>query len=69
MAPEQVIDARSCTAAADVYSLGATWYACVAGRLPFDASDPAACLQQVLQGDVRPPSAFAPVPAAVEGLI
>ena len=70
MAPEQVGDARSCSSAADTYSLGATWYVCVTGRMLFDASDPTTAMQQALAGDIRPPLMYAPgLPAAVDALI
>ena len=70
MAPEQVCDARSSTAAADVYGLGATWYVAMTGRLPFDGNSPQAVMQQVLQGHVVPPTRLVPtLPAAVEALV
>ena len=70
MAPEQVVDARSCSHAADTYSLGATWYVCVTGRLLFDSADPTTAMQQALAGDIKRPSTFVPeLPAAVDALI
>uniref|UniRef100_A0A7S3C7U8 Protein kinase domain-containing protein n=1 Tax=Haptolina ericina TaxID=156174 RepID=A0A7S3C7U8_9EUKA len=70
MAPEQVLDARSCLGAADVYSLGATWYACLTGRLPFDAANPTAAMEQVLMGKLTPLSEYAPdMPAGVAALV
>jgi serine/threonine protein kinase len=53
MAPEQVQDARSASHAADVYGLGATWYAAVTGMLPFNGSSPAKVMQQVAARHAR----------------
>src|SRR5262249_19113216 len=47
MSPEQAIDAASVTKATDVYSLGATLYALVTGRPPFQATTVAETLDQV----------------------
>jgi serine/threonine protein kinase len=44
MAPEQFADAKSVGTASDVYSLGATLYSAVTGRLPFAAKTPFAIL-------------------------
>jgi serine/threonine protein kinase len=70
MAPEQVRDARSCTCAADVYGLGATWYAALTGRLPFDGCSPAEVMRQVLCGEIIPPSHYvASLPLAIEATL
>ena len=70
MAPEQVADARRADLRSDLYGLGATLYAAVTGRLPFDGASPAKVMQQVVEGDVRPPSAWrAELPRGVEALI
>lgn len=39
MSPEQTLDSRSVNQAADLYSLGATLYKLLAGRLPFPAEE------------------------------
>src|SRR5262249_33196970 len=60
MAPEQVRRASSVTAAADVYSLGATLYHRLAGRPPFAASSVPEVVAQVLDGDPLPVSRLQP---------
>lgn len=70
MAPECVADARRADARSDVYGLGATLYSAVTGRLPFDGASPAGVMSQVLQGEVRPPSAVVPgLPRGVEAVL
>jgi len=60
MAPEQVRDAKEAGPPADVFGLGATLYALVAGRPPFAGDELAAILSATLDGrwpplaDVRP---------------
>jgi serine/threonine protein kinase len=70
MAPEQVADAVRADLRSDLYGLGATVYACVTGRLPFDGASPARVMQQVVEGEVCPPSFWQPaLPKGVEALI
>mmetsp|Transcript_43454 Transcript_43454/g.98197 ORF Transcript_43454/g.98197 Transcript_43454/m.98197 type:complete len:254 (-) Transcript_43454:134-895(-) len=70
MAPEQIRDARTAGHPADMYGLGTTWYALLAGVLPFSGSTPHKVMQQVLRNEVQPVSVHAPsVPKAVEALL
>jgi Tol biopolymer transport system component len=54
MAPEQA-HRRPATPASDLWSLGATLYAAVEGRPPFDGDDVVAVLAALLTRDPRPP--------------
>jgi len=71
MPPEQAmgqkdgIDRRS-----DVYSLGATLYAMVAGRPPFEADSPMEILMKVIRDEAEPPRRWNPaVSPALETII
>lgn len=65
MAPEQFADAKNVGPAADVYSLAATLYSAVTGRIPFVAKTPFAILVKK-ERDI--PSARAVVPTVSEQL-
>lgn len=53
MSPEQAMDARACGKPADIFSMGATLYALLAGKAPFTAST----LMQVLMATRNEPHA------------
>jgi serine/threonine protein kinase len=64
MAPEQFADAKTADARCDVYSLAATLYNTITGRLPFDAKFPLAILTNKELG--RLPSIRSLVPGVSE---
>jgi serine/threonine protein kinase len=54
MAPEQFHDAKNADVRCDVYSLGATLYMAVTGKLPFQARGPMGILKKKLGQDLPP---------------
>lgn len=67
--PEQ-LDARSATAATDLYSLGCVLYECLAGHPPFEAEVPVGVIAQHLQATPRSLRKERPeVPPALETLV
>ncbi len=70
MAPEQARDSAAVTHAADVYSLGATFYHAVTGRPPFTGRNAMQVMRQVLNEPATPPRELVPdLPSGVDGLI
>jgi tetratricopeptide (TPR) repeat protein len=68
MSPEQV-SGESLDALSDLFSLGAVFYECLAGRPPFEGASIAEVLAAVLARDPAPPSSLNPaVPAALDGI-
>jgi serine/threonine protein kinase len=55
MAPEQFGDAKHADARCDLYSLAATLYMAVTGKLPFQARGFSSILKKKLQNDITPP--------------
>jgi hypothetical protein len=68
MAPE-VAAGGEVTTAADLWSFGATLFACVEGRPPYDAGDPLATVNEVVHGDIPKVPDDAPLADVITGLM
>jgi serine/threonine protein kinase len=60
MSPEQYANAKKAGVVSDVYSLGATLYNMVTGRLPFGTAPTLQALAQKVKGEVKPPRELVP---------
>jgi hypothetical protein len=60
MAPEQYNDAKNASMLCDVYSLGATLYMAVTGKLPFESCVSLVSLAKKIKGEVPPPRELVP---------
>jgi len=70
MSPEQAAASKSIDPRSDIYSLGATLYQLVTGRLPFDGATPLETIRKVAEQEPVRPTRFNPkVPAALEKVI
>ncbi len=66
MAPEQAQDAKRADERSDIYSLGASWYHMVTGKVPFEGATSYEVFQKHLKEPLRPPQALeSKVPRAV----
>lgn len=69
MAPEILTGAKA-TVQSDVYALGMVMYMLLAGRAPFEASNPQSLAYQIVNHDPEPPSRFRPdVSAPMEDIV
>ncbi|MFF5291802.1 serine/threonine protein kinase [Paractinoplanes globisporus] len=68
LAPERALD-EGITPAADLWSLGATMYAAVEGRPPYDKSTPLATLAALATQPPRPPERAGVLGPALDGLL
>jgi serine/threonine-protein kinase len=55
ISPEQIRGEVTIDARADIYSLGATWYHMMTGRVPFEGPTPAAVMHKHLKETLTPP--------------
>ncbi|RMD79660.1 MAG: serine/threonine protein kinase [Lentisphaerae bacterium] len=70
MAPEQIQDAKSCDARADIYALGATFYHLVTGKIPFEGSSTFDLMLKHIQEPLPPPRSRNPnIPEEIEAII
>jgi serine/threonine protein kinase len=60
MAPEQFRDAKNADVRCDVYSLGATLYQLVTGKLPFPGNNPVETFLRKMKRELTPPRKLAP---------
>ncbi|WP_373695062.1 serine/threonine-protein kinase [Actinomycetospora aeridis] len=68
IAPE-VAMGRAVGPAADLWGLGATLFACLEGRPPYDAGDPVGTVTEVVHGEVPVPAGRGPVVDVIRGLM
>ena len=68
MSPEQV-EGKSVTAASDLWSLGATLYAAVEGRRPFDGASHGAVFVAIATQQPPPPTCGGPLAQVLDGLL
>jgi serine/threonine protein kinase len=60
ISPEQIRGSRDIDFRADIYSLGATFYHLVTGKVPFDGPNPSSVMHKHLKDDLTPPDRVNP---------
>ncbi|MDT7743726.1 MAG: eukaryotic-like serine/threonine-protein kinase, partial [Actinomycetota bacterium] len=68
IAPE-VAMGRAVGPPADLWGLGATLFACLEGRPPYDAGDPVSTVSAVVHGEIPHPTGHGPVVDVIRGLM
>jgi serine/threonine protein kinase len=69
MSPE-IINGAKATQQSDIYALGVVMYMLLAGRLPFEASNHASLMYQIVNHEPDPPSRFREgIPAVLEDIV
>jgi len=70
MAPEQIRNARSVDAKADVFALGCIFYECLTGAPAFPGTDPVTVIARILFEATPPPTALRPeLPSSLDALV
>jgi serine/threonine protein kinase len=70
LSPEQLSGEQPVDARADIYGLGATLYAVLTGRPPFEGGTAAEVIRRVVTGAPEPPTKFhLAIPSQLEGLV
>ena len=70
LSPEQLSGEQPIDSRADIYSLGATLYAVLTGRPPFEGGTAAEIIRRVMTGAPEPPTKFhLAVPSQFEGIV
>jgi serine/threonine protein kinase len=70
LSPEQLSGEQPVDARADIYSLGATLYAILTGRPPFEGGTPAEVIRRIFFGAPEQPTRFhLAIPSQFEGLV
>ena len=70
LSPEQLSGEQPVDERADIYSLGATLYAVLTGRPPFEGGTAAEVIRRIMSGTPEPPTKFhLAIPSQLEGLV